>query len=146
MYAMPMNWAMPNLQNSYSRNKEEYVITATVEYNFSSRYCTEFLVASKLQTSIYLANERFFKETGRRLSSGNTTCLQCFDAIIDKTNVVFSFYDDRIKAKFSLNNKKYIFDFNLEDKNFVLIGKMEDRKYTLEELPSNNVGNYLASI
>ena len=146
MYAMPMNLAMPNLQNSYLYNRENYVITATVEYNFSNRYCTEYLIASRLQRSIYLANERFFKEKGKRLSSGDTACLQCFDAIMDRTNVVFSFYNDRIKAKFSLNNKKYIFDFNLLNKNFVLIGKMENKKYTLEELPSNSVGNYLASI
>lgn len=145
MYIMPVN-QVPNLQNSYSKNKENYVVLATVEHNFNSRYCTDYLIASKLQKSIDLANERLYKDEGFRLSSGQTACLQCFDSIMDKTNVVFSFYDYKIKSKFSLNNKKYIFDFDVNKNENIWIGKVENNVYSLEELPYNKIGVYLENI
>lgn len=146
MYAMPVANYMPHLQNSYSQNKERYVIMAAAEHDLASRYYTNYLIASKLQKSIEMANERLYKEKGFRLNSGHTSCLQCFDAIMDKTNVVFSFYDYRIKAKFTLNKKKFIFDFYVYKNDTVLIGKMENKKYSLEEIPYSCIGNYLANI
>ena len=104
------------------------------------------VISSKLQKAIDSANDRLYKKSNFRLSSDDISWLSCFEHIIDKTNVIFSFFEHGIKIKFSLNNKKYIIDSNIEYKNFLLIGKLENNKYTLEQIQFNSIEDYLAKI
>lgn len=124
-------------------SQKTFCITNESFFNPIEKFGKDFFMKKNFQVAKEVANERYYRMTGKRVSEENLSKLDNLLSAYLNTHILISFDDNQIKTIFTLDNVKYFIDFYY-DEDYAHVGKKINNNYSLLKVPLAELNDYIA--